>query len=361
MDNQNLLQGFASLFANQNADVPPLGAMSQAPLGVAAQEPSLMDGLTSLFGLFGGPAEASSPAPQAPAPDIRPGDGSPAIMRPPAPSGGIPMPGMADLFAKTMAPSSAPKIAPAPVTEILPWKIPDPERKPDPNAASSGGFNISPKDVQSFMRSVANGIASVDPTAPAMKAFGQGAAGALNTQEADRQREKKEAADAEATKYKRGRDAKKDAAAATRGSFKDRLDAIKMQTEQLKLKRAEDKLKNGDRLTMSETLRLAELDKDLANSVRKRYELDPEADVEGKIKEERERIFKQYPRLRELIDNPNLRGPAQAAPSSAPAAPPPSPPAPADIARTATGPGGKKIYQLRDGSLVNEDGTPVQQ
>jgi hypothetical protein len=68
-------------------------------------------------------------------------------------------------------------------------------------SAQKAPGGITGADVQSFIRSVMNGAAAVDPRAPAMKAFAQGAAGAINTGYAEEEKEKDRATKAGTTAF----------------------------------------------------------------------------------------------------------------------------------------------------------------
>lgn len=58
------------------------------------------------------------------------------------------------------------------------------------SAAAPEPSGITPKDVQSFVRALASGMAKVNPSAPPLSAFGQGAAGAANTRYVEEERDK---------------------------------------------------------------------------------------------------------------------------------------------------------------------------
>jgi hypothetical protein len=75
-----------------------------------------------------------------------------------------------------------------------------PALPPDPKPSAGG---VTASDVQNFIRAFSNGVSAVDPKAPIMKAIGQGAAGAADTQEATRRYAAKQAADAEESTFDR--------------------------------------------------------------------------------------------------------------------------------------------------------------
>lgn len=365
----NLFQGLLQLLGSGQGDAPVQGAAAMMPQPQLPPMGGVLDGppdydysphvmLRNLFS--SNPAQAEPSVAQAPTPPIQSLPPMGGAMD--AATGPNDM-GVADVLQKMLAPPAAapptpsppaqrpmqgpPMPAPAPATEILPWKIPNPEQKSamGTNPAPDTGFADALRAALMGAgggrgRSIGGAFASgLSGGAKAIDAIEKGRAAEARQSKLDKER-------AEDRQYRRGRDTARDALTREKMAREDSLAKLRMRIEEAKLKAAEQKLENGEGLTMNETLRLAELDKDLAESVRKRLELDPDADVGSEITKERERIFQTYPRLRQFLQNSG--GDAQ---SGAPAAPAPV------AGRTAYDKSGKKVVE-RDGGWFYEDGTP---
>lgn len=329
--------------------------------GLIDQVPETGGLISLLSGLFGGSqAQAAQPAPDtAPAvPEMAP------PMAPPLqaqdislnPPGSQPMPELASLFGGggSAGAPAAPQ-GPAPSGEILPWKVPNPE--PNPMRAPGAGEGT---DFASILRAAMIGAGNADTSRSIGGSFVSGmGAGAKAISGIEKEKEGKArqtTLDAERKSdkaYSRSRDEKLDGLRAEEKARNSAVLDIKTRMAKIQLKAAQQKLERGDQLTVGETLRLAELDKDIGNSVRERYSLDPDVDVDAKINEERERLFKTYPMLEKLIANPEAA--SGGAPSPGTSAAPAAQSTPSKVAYDKTG---RAVTKNAAGQWVYDDGTP---